>query len=240
MAAPSTVLKVENVRILRNGQLQSTALWVVGGKVADPQTRFWQASDHAHFAPHTVVDGGGGIVSPGFLDLQLNGGFGHDFSSPHVASEDVLDVAQRLVATGVTAFCPTLVSSSEDVYRALAHKFPRTTDAHTRRAANMLGLHLEGPFINTGCKGAHNERHLLAPVNGLASLEQRYGADVLDAAAVVTLAPELEGAMDAIAALHRRGVVVSAGHSRASVDIAMQANDHGVSMLTYVRTWLCG
>ncbi|TYZ57659.1 hypothetical protein PybrP1_012512 [[Pythium] brassicae (nom. inval.)] len=231
--AAAAVLKVENVRVLRGGRLQHTALWVVDGKVTDPQARFWRALDDASFAAHAVVDGGGGIVAPGFIDLQLNGGFGHDFSNPRLAPEHVLEVAQRLVATGVTAFCPTLVSSSADVYRTLADKFPRTADAHTRRAANMLGLHLEGPFINKARKGAHNERHLLAPSHGLRSLEQRYGA-VLDAAAIVTLAPELDGAMDAIAALQRRGVVVSAGHSLASIDVAMQAAERGVSMLTHV------
>lgn len=228
----ATVLKLENVRVLRDGRLQQTYLWVVDGKIADPQTRFWHAPSQEKFAPHTVVDGRGCILAPGFIDLQLNGGFGHDFSNPHISQEQILDVAQKLVATGVTAFCPTLVSSSADVYRALAPKYQRTEDAHTRHAANMLGMHLEGPFINTERKGAHNERNLLAPVHALASLEQRYGATLLDNTAIITLAPELDGAMDTITALRTKGIVVSAGHSVATIDVAMQAAERGLSMLT--------
>lgn len=228
----TATLKLENVRVLRDGRLQQTYLWVVDGKIADPQARFWCAPSQEQFAAHTVVDGRGCIVTPGFIDLQLNGGFGHDFSSPHITQEQILDVAQKLVATGVTAFCPTLVSSSADVYRELAPKYQRTADAHTRRAANMLGMHLEGPFINTERKGAHNEHNLLAPVHTLASLEQRYGATLLDNTAIITLAPELDGAMDTITALRSRDIVVSAGHSVATIDVAMQAAERGLSMLT--------
>lgn len=230
----TSVLKLENVRVLRGGRLQQTYLWVADGKIVDPQARFWHARAQPQFAAHTVVNGRGCIVAPGFIELQLNGGFGHDFSRPDIAPRDILDVAQRLVATGVTAFCPTLVSSSADVYRALAPKYQRTTDAHTQRAANVLGLHLEGPFINALRKGAHDERQLLAPTDALASLEQRYGTAILEATSIVTLAPELDGAMDAIDALRRRGIVVSAGHSLATIDVAMQAAERGLSMLTYV------
>uniref|UniRef100_K3WPK7 N-acetylglucosamine-6-phosphate deacetylase n=1 Tax=Globisporangium ultimum (strain ATCC 200006 / CBS 805.95 / DAOM BR144) TaxID=431595 RepID=K3WPK7_GLOUD len=234
-ATPSTsvrVLKIENVRVLRQGKLQRTSLWVVDGKIADPQTRFWTLSTQQELAPHAVIDGRGCIASPGFIDIQLNGGFGHDFSNPDITEQQILDVAQRLVATGVTAFCPTLVSSSADVYSRVASKYMRTHNAHTRKAANMLGLHLEGPFISTERKGAHNESVLLAPVDGIVSLEQRYGA--LDNVAIITLAPELEGAMDTIQALSAKGIVTSAGHSVADVNTAIEAADRGLTMLTHV------
>lgn len=228
--AKPRVLKVDNVRVFRGGSLQSTSLWVVDGKIADPQTRFWELHTQQELAPHIVVDGRGCIVSPGFIDLQLNGGFGYDFSDPSITTQQILEVAQKLVATGVTAFCPTLVSSNAGVYREITSKYPRTSDAHTDKAANMLGLHLEGPFINRERKGAHNESVLLAPVAGMASLEQRYGS--LENVSIVTLAPEAEGAMDTIEALSAKGIVVSAGHSVANVDTAIEAAERGLSMLT--------
>lgn len=224
------VVKFENVRVLRRGVLRSEYLWVVDGKIVDPQARFWSCRNEHEHAAHQVVDGRGCILSPGFVDVQINGGYGVDFSDPTITREQIDLVAKRLVATGVTAFCPTLVSSRAEVYHALMHMFPRTSDGHTRRAANMLGVHVEGPFINTERKGAHDIQVLEAPRNGLASLEERYGS--LDNVAIVTLAPELDGAMETIAALRQRGIVASAGHSQANEVTGTKAIDHGLSMLT--------
>jgi N-acetylglucosamine-6-phosphate deacetylase len=226
------VVKFENVRVLRDGQLQDTDLWVEDGKVIDPATRFWRARSDADHAPDEVVDGRGCIASPGFIDVQLNGGFGFDFSNPTTQERDVLSVRQRLVATGVTAFCPTLVSSSAAVYAQIMSRYAPTTDGAQCKAANIMGIHLEGPFINVERKGAHDENVLLAPVDGLQSLEDRYGS--LEHVRIITLAPELPGAPEAIRALSARGIVVSGGHSQANIATATDAVECGLTMLTYV------
>ncbi|GLE07683.1 hypothetical protein PINS_up018286 [Pythium insidiosum] len=161
------VIKLENVRVMRDGALRNTYLWVENGKIIDPQSRFWQIKTEAEYAPDQIIDGRGCIVAPGFIDVQINGAFGVDFSNPAITAKDIETVAQCMVATGVTAFCPTA-------------RFSRTTDGAKRQAANILGLHLEGPFINVERKGAHDP----------GSLEERYGS--LEHVAIVTLAPELE------------------------------------------------
>ncbi|DBA02944.1 TPA: hypothetical protein N0F65_005971 [Lagenidium giganteum] len=227
-----TVLKFENVRVLRDGKLRNEYFWVKDGKVIDPQNRFWQCATEEVHAPDQVIDGRGCIIAPGFIDVQINGGFGHDFSNPTITPKEIEYVSQCLVSTGVTAYCPTLVSSSAEVYKAVMPLYKRTDDGADRKAANILGLHLEGPFINTERKGAHDERVLLAPVNGIDSLLERYGP--LDEVSLITLAPELEGAPAAIAALKERGIIASAGHSRANVQTAMEAVDHGVTMITHM------
>ncbi|KAJ0407691.1 hypothetical protein ATCC90586_001873 [Pythium insidiosum] len=226
------VIKLENVRLMRDGALQNTYLWVENGKVIDPQSRFWQMRTEAEHAPDEIIDGRGCIVAPGFIDVQINGAYGVDFSSPDITAADIETVAQRMVATGVTAFCPTLVSSSAQVYHAVVPKFSRTTDGAKRRAANILGLHLEGPFINVERKGAHDPGVLLAPTRGISSLEERYSS--LEHVAIVTLAPELEGALATIEALRAKGIVPSAGHSQANVATAIAAVDAGLGMLTHV------
>ncbi|OQR92274.1 n-acetylglucosamine-6-phosphate deacetylase [Achlya hypogyna] len=233
MLSDST-LKIENVRVLRGGKLVPTFLWVENGKIMDPQARFWRASTAPEYGPQRVVDGRGLIVAPGFLDIQINGAYGHDFTDRKCSPENILEVRQRLLETGVTAFCPTVISSSAETYAEVLPKFDRTNDGHIVGAANMIGLHLEGPFINRERKGAHKEEVFAEPEEGLKSLEARYGPLDSDRVAFITMAPELKGALPAIAELRARGIVVSAGHSSANFQQAKLGLDAGASMLTHL------
>ena len=191
------------------------------------QARFYDARTHAEFerggggggaddggaAAAVVIDCGGARVAPGFIDLQINGAFGVDFSSAACGPDDVRRVARRLVAHGVTAFAPTLVSLAPAQYRERLPRLraargatpPATAPPATppRPGAEVLGLHLEGPFFAVAKRGAHDAALLRAPSDGARSLDATYGADNLDGVAVVTLAPELPGALDAV----REGIV---------------------------------
>ncbi|OQR93746.1 hypothetical protein THRCLA_08357 [Thraustotheca clavata] len=229
-----TTLKIENVRVLRGGKLVSTFLWVDNGKIMNPQARFWQASTAAEYGPQRVIDGRGLIAAPGFIDVQINGAYGHDFTDRKCTEENILEVRQRLLATGVTAFCPTVISSSVETYAEVLPKFNRTNDGHEVGGANMIGLHLEGPFINKERKGAHKVEVFAEPEEGLKSLEDRYGPLDNDRVAIITLAPELKGAYNAISELKERGITVSAGHSSANIQQAKQGMESGITMLTHL------
>jgi len=223
-------LKIENVRVLRGGQLISTYLWIENGKIIDPQARFWRSETKVEYGPGIVIDGKGMIVTPGYIDVQLNGAYGHDFSDIAVTTEQIDEVRQRLLATGVTAFCPTVISSVKETYKQVLHKFKRTNDGHIRKAANMLGLHLEGPFINKQRKGAHKEEVLRDPVDGIKTLEDVYGS--FDNVAIITIAPELKGSLESISELSKRGIIVSAGHSSAHIQEGIKGIEAGATMLT--------
>ena len=147
------------------------------------------------------------ILAPGFIDLQLNGAFGDDFTTTPPA---IWRVAARIPRTGVTSFLPTIITSPlEKIAQA------QDTLALGRPAgfkgATPLGLHLEGPFLNPRKKGAHNPEYLRAPD---LSLVANWSPETC--VRLVTLAPELPGALDVIRCLTGRGVVVSAGHSMAT------------------------
>uniref|UniRef100_A0A4W5L3E1 N-acetylglucosamine-6-phosphate deacetylase n=1 Tax=Hucho hucho TaxID=62062 RepID=A0A4W5L3E1_9TELE len=125
-----------NVRVLRGGKLVPTFLWVENGKIMDPQARFWRAQTAAEYGPTRVVDGRGLIVAPGFLDVQLNGAYGHDFTDMDCTPENILEVRQRLLATGVTAFCPTVISSSAETYsQVLPNSRARSRPFRSSRSA---------------------------------------------------------------------------------------------------------
>ncbi|XP_030592395.1 N-acetylglucosamine-6-phosphate deacetylase [Archocentrus centrarchus] len=217
-----------NCRILRDNELQSEDLWVREGRILDPEKLFFDEQGYAD----TRVDCEGSIIAPGFIDVQINGGYGIDFSQP---SEDVGSgvsfVAKKILEHGVTSFCPTLVTSPPEVY----HKVLPQVKVHNGgpHGAGVLGFHLEGPFISAEKKGAHPEKYLRAfKSRGFEDLTEAYGS--LDNVAMVTLAPELPGSQSVVRELSRRGITVSLGHSVANLSQAEEAVQHGSSFITHL------
>uniref|UniRef100_A0AAX7VBE4 N-acetylglucosamine-6-phosphate deacetylase n=1 Tax=Astatotilapia calliptera TaxID=8154 RepID=A0AAX7VBE4_ASTCA len=200
-----------NCRILRDNELQREDLWVREGRILDPEKLFFDEQGYAD----KRVDCGGSIIAPGFIDVQINGGYGIDFSQ---ASEDVSDgvsfVAKKILEHGVTSFCPTLVTSPPEVY----HKVLPQVKVHDGgpHGAGVLGFHLEGPFISAEKKGAHPEKYLRTfKSGGLEHLMEVYGS--LDDVAIVTLAPELPGSQSVVRELSQRGITVSLGEHRSQL-----------------------
>lgn len=163
------------------------------------------------------------IIAPGFIDLQVNGGHGIDFGEQPAR---MTDVAAWLPETGCTSFLPTIVSSFAERYRRVFDALPARENA---TGARILGLHLEGPFLTPEKKGAHS----------LAAIETADNAlfDELlleDSVRLVTLAPERPGALERIARLVARGVLVSLGHSSASYEQFENGIDAGARMTTHL------
>lgn len=170
----------------------------------------------------------GGVLAPGLIDLQINGAAGIDFAT--CDSPRDLDRAHRfLLSTGVTAYLPTLISSPLVQLRAALVHWQRF--ATVAQAPRVLGVHLEGPYLNGTFAGAHDLDYLRAP-----DLEEF--TSILDMAPglvrLVTMAPELDGAARLIKAAMVRKVIVSAGHTAATYEQAQAAFEAGVSMITHV------
>lgn len=188
-------------------------------RVAGPQIAAVQAGAE----PRADVGVTGWLV-PGWIDLQINGGFGFDFSAD---SATVAAVAAHLPATGVTAFLPTLISSPLAAYPRLRRDLEQA--AQEARGAQVLGIHLEGPYLNPRRAGAHNPDYMRVPAAH--EIEQWTGSA---AVRLVTLAPELPGALDLIRRLRARGIVVSAGHSDADYATAVAGFDAGITWGTHL------
>ena len=171
------------------------------------------------------LDGEGLLVLPGLIDLQINGAAGRDLT----AEPDALwDVGAALGRFGVTAFLPTIVTSPPAVGEAARRAWLAGPPAGYR-GATPLGLHLEGPFLNPGRLGAHDPAHVRGVDADLAA-----GWSPATGVRMVTLAPELPGALDVAAALAGRGVVAAAGHSLASVAEATAGFDAGIRYATHL------
>jgi N-acetylglucosamine-6-phosphate deacetylase len=164
------------------------------------------------------------VLAPGFVDLQMNGTGAVDVAEAHGDDWELLDAA--LLAQGVTTWCPTLVSGPP---AAMEASLGRITEAQARGGPprpTIAGAHLEGPFL--AVPGAHDPRHLPE------SVDARWLAGLADQVAVVTLAPELPGALDAIEDLVVAGVVVALGHSGCTFEMAEQAADAGARLVTHL------
>ncbi len=172
----------------------------------------------------TVIDAAGLTVTPGLIDIQLNGGFGLDFTADPAT---IWAVAAQLPRYGVTAFLPTIITSPLE--RIAQAQQTILNPPSNFAGALPLGLHIEGPFLNPRKKGAHNADYLRIPDQNIIknwSPEQ--------AVRLVTLAPELDGALALIRTLVERGVAVSAGHSLAAYAEAQAGFDAGARYGTHL------
>jgi N-acetylglucosamine-6-phosphate deacetylase len=175
-----------------------------------------------------VIDAKGLLASPGLIDTQINGGFGYSFSE--TTPEQVFEVGKRLLAHGVTSYLPTLISLPKDVTRKAIGNLVKASAL--KGGARILGIHLEGPFLSPARRGAHREDHLRPPN---VSEFRDYWKDAKGLLRMMTLAPELPGALEVVKEGARRGVIMSAGHSNAAAsDVTRAVMNGGLRHVTHV------
>ena len=187
-----------------------------------------------------VIDLNGNIVSPGFIDIQINGCFGLDFSTTFTEEKQRLEFVQeyndsmeKLLKYGVTSICPTVTSSFSDVYNDVLHILGLKTRSPTK--TDSLGVHIEGPFLSPQKKGCHPPETLAMMKDGYQSLFERYGRDFEKYAAIVTAAPEVEGCLEVISEITKNNqVVFSIGHTMSDFETGLKAIQKGATMMTHL------
>jgi N-acetylglucosamine-6-phosphate deacetylase len=184
---------------------------------------------HADPEADIVLDTG--TLTSGLVDIQINGAFGVDFAAADEAAWD--SVAARLPSTGVTSFQPTLITAP---LGELLAGLDTATEARDRQEdgpyARILGVHLEGPWLSPEKHGVHEARYLAEPTPAAVdTLMSAVGFDILT---LLTLAPELPGALEAIRRLSAAGVTVSIGHTDATAAQVEAAADAGATLVTHI------
>ncbi|MEN8128407.1 MAG: N-acetylglucosamine-6-phosphate deacetylase [Planctomycetota bacterium] len=168
---------------------------------------------------------------PGFVDLQVNGYKGVDFSSPDLTEEVLIDACQALFKAGTAAFLPTVITSSEDIYEKNLPLIASVIDRDEFKG-KLLGIHLEGPFISPepGAVGAHNPDWVCRPsVEHLEKLQVLAGGHIK----LLTLAAELEGVDVLTKYAVKKGITVSLGHQMAGCQEMKKLYDAGAQSITH-------
>jgi N-acetylglucosamine-6-phosphate deacetylase len=172
--------------------------------------------DDIAIAPQTrIVDFGDAILAPGLIDIHIHGGAGHDVMEGSDGSLTAIE--RQMAAHGVTSYCPTTVTAPVDKTLASLDALGRAVSSSSKidgTRARPLGIHLEGPFLSHAKRGVHPPS-LLEPAS--LDLFNRLWQAAQGKVSVLTIAPELAGALDLIAEATRRGVVASLGHSDAEL-----------------------
>ncbi|MFX1356178.1 MAG: N-acetylglucosamine-6-phosphate deacetylase [Promethearchaeota archaeon] len=172
----------------------------------------------------------------GFVDLQVNGYKGVDFSDPKLTLESITFISKELCKFGVIGYCPTLISSTLETYK---HNLRLISEAMNQKiGAQILGIHLEGPFINPeiGVRGIHPQENIISPSIDLFEKFQKWAQNQI---ILITIAPEVKDAFDLIEnILDTSDIVVSIGHTNAGKQIIKKAIDTGIQAATHVGNGL--
>lgn len=173
-----------------------------------------------------VLDLAGTTLLPGFIDVHIHGAVGVDVME--ATSAGLREISSYLASEGVTSWLPTLVPGSDANYASVAAVV--SDCLHDRDGARVLGLHYEGPFVNTAqCGALHTEyfKTYSAP-SDLDALPVPQNA-----VHMITMAPEVDGGVELVRELKRRGWVISIGHTRAGLDVLDQACEAGAHHMTH-------
>lgn len=210
-----STLSLSGPTLLPSGSIEDATVIVRDGAIAEVRSGLDSSADLRT----------GGVIAPGYIDMQLNGGYGLDFTGD---PETILEVSRRLPATGVTTYLPTRITSAIDTYVPWLRRAEQVL--REAKGAWPAGIHLEGVYFSHRRYGAHNPDFLRA-IN-VEEINTRYAAS--DAVRVVTLAPELPGALDAIRSLRARGIIVSAGHTNGTWAEAQAGIEAGINWGTHL------
>jgi len=223
---------MENRTIIKGGRIftgrcfiDNGAVEIQGSRIADVH---YNADEYEAHAGDKVVDISGIIATPGFVDIHIHGAMGCDAMDG--SYESINTISKAIALHGTTSFLiTTMTAPVGDTYnaiRAAAEAIDKGTDG-----AQALGVHMEGPFINAQYKGAQSAELIMPPsVEAYRAMVGEYESIIKR----VTLAPEVEGALEVVSYLKSRVVLISAGHTSAAFDQMMAAHKAGVSHVTHL------
>jgi N-acetylglucosamine-6-phosphate deacetylase len=174
------------------------------------------------------IDLSGTTILPGFIDVHIHGAVGVDVME---ATPDGLhEVSRYLASQGVTGWLPTFVPASDENYASAIRAIAESMQRSDNTGARVLGVHYEGPFVNSGQCGALHVEYFKTYASS-ADLDRLPVNE--DMVRMITLAPEVEGGVELVRELKRRGWVISIGHTRATLEVLDQAFDAGARHMTH-------
>ncbi|BGE81284.1 N-acetylglucosamine-6-phosphate deacetylase [Staphylococcus petrasii] len=214
---------ITNGRIYTEEQvIENGYLVVEDGKISDIQ-------EGEYTGDLQQVDAKGQNILPGFIDIHIHGGYGED--AMDASYEGLKHLAEQLLSEGTTTFlATTMTQSDENIEKALKNIVAYQADQQKGEAAEIGGVHLEGPFISEHKVGAQNPKYVQRPsVTKIQHFQEIANGQIK----IITFAPEVEGAHETLNALHD-DIIFSMGHTVATFDEANEAVEHGAKHITHL------
>jgi N-acetylglucosamine-6-phosphate deacetylase len=193
----------------------------VGARPASPSEQRLVSSDRRVFA------------APGLFDVQINGYRGRAFKDVDQGAQGIRDLCWSIALSGSTRFLPTVTTDDPETMRAAMANLDQACRLYPEVAAMVAGIHQEGPWISPtdGPRGAHPLAHVTAPdLDAFERLQGAAGGRI----AMLTVAPEVEGAIEFVREVAARGVVVCLGHHEASGEVIRRAVEAGAKSVTHL------
>lgn len=217
---------IKNCNIIFIDKIEKGSVLIENGKIKEinPTTPY----------EGETIDANGLYLSPGFIDVHIHGSAGYDTMDGTFKA--INEIAKAIAKHGTTSFTPTTMTvASEDILQSM--KVIKEAKLNGTDGANVLGAHLEGPFISPKAIGAQNPKYVLAP-----SIENfnKIVEDYEDAVVSITLAPEVDGAEELIKYLSDKSIKVSMGHTKATYEEAMNGINCGCSHATHLFNAMTG
>lgn len=173
----------------------------------------------------TIIDATDKYVIPGLIDTHIHGSVGYDFCKKD--KNNLVEIAKFLKSKGITSFCPTSMTLDENF---LVEIFETVKNNLPKECADIVGIHMEGPFISEDKKGAQDKKYIINPsVDFFKKLNQSCGNMIK----IITMAPEVEGGLDFIKEMSSV-VNISLGHTTASYEISKKAYELGANRATHL------
>lgn len=220
---------IKNANIITPYEIKKgSSLVIEDGKIAD----IFNGEIYNEESYDKIIDGEGKYLSPGFIDLHNHGNFGHDAMEGTYESLDIM--ADFHIKKGVTSFLATTMTEEADkIKKAVKNIGEYVNDGENNRdvKAQVLGVYLEGPYFSMEKKGAQPPQYIKNPdleeIKNLIELSK-------NTIKIVALAPEIEGAKEAIKYLKEKGITISAGHTNGTFDEAKSGIDLGITQATHL------
>lgn len=212
---------IRNCKLIFSDHIEEGSLLIENGKIKEINPSLNDYSGE-------IIEGNGLYAAPGFIDIHIHGAGGYDTMDG--TSEAINAIAKTICTHGTTSFLPTTMTcSKEDILESL--KAIKKAKLNGTDGANVLGAHLEGPFINPSMIGAQNPNFIASP--SIENFKAIVG-DNMDAVTSITLAPEVDGAHELIKFLADNNIKVSMGHTKATYDEAVEGIKCGVCHSTHL------
>lgn len=213
-------LYIKNGKVLINGRFQKTNITIQKGKITS-------LSETSNLNRLPELDASCSQIVPGFIDIHTHGGNGVDVNN--ATSQDLGKISSFFASQGTTSWLASIATDTEEKTLWCINQISRAMDEPIS-SAQLLGIHLEGPFLSPAYKGAMAE-HLLQKAD--ISLFNRYQQAANDRVKYITVSPEVEGVPNLIKEICNSGVVIAIGHSGADYELSMECINNGVKSSTH-------